>query len=245
MLAGRFVPEKGIIDAVRVLARVNASRPARLVLVGEGPMAEPARRVAASLGVGDRLSLTAWQPEAELAELYRSAHVLLIPSSATHTWVEQFGRVITEAQACGAVVAGYASGAIPEVAGDAGLLVTTGAAEELATAVVTLLADPDEWVRRRRLGRGQAAPRTWAAVADGHRALYEAVQDRPGRLTLPRSPRARRALAVSEFGAPAEALGGRRPFALPLLRRGGRLSRAVGALIDAGATARAILRPPR
>ncbi len=67
-----------------------------------------------------------WQSVAELAAFYRQAHVVLVPSVATETWTEQFGRVIVEAQASGAVVAGYASGSIPEVAGDAALLVAPG-----------------------------------------------------------------------------------------------------------------------
>ena len=54
---------------------------------------------------------------ADLATRYRSTHVVLVPSVSTPTWVEQFGRVIVEAQASGAVVAGYASGAIPRSSG--------------------------------------------------------------------------------------------------------------------------------
>ena len=40
-LVGRLVPEKGVEDGVRVLARVNARRPARLVVAGRGPLGPP------------------------------------------------------------------------------------------------------------------------------------------------------------------------------------------------------------
>ena len=42
-LFGRLVPEKGVVDAVEILARVNGARPARLVVVGSGPEEAAAR----------------------------------------------------------------------------------------------------------------------------------------------------------------------------------------------------------
>ena len=53
-----------------------------------------------------------WQSGSKMAASYRSMHVALIPSRATETWTQQFGRVIVEAQASGAVVAGYVRGSI-------------------------------------------------------------------------------------------------------------------------------------
>ena len=61
---GRLVPEKGVTDAVEILARVNAARPARLVVVGSGPEETAARARAAALGVADRLELVPWQSTA-------------------------------------------------------------------------------------------------------------------------------------------------------------------------------------
>ena len=234
MLAGRLVPEKGIDDAVRTLARVHAIRPARLVISGSGPEAARATALALSLGVGDRLELAAWQSGEELASNYRAAHVVLVPSRPTETWVEQFGRVIVEAQASGAVVAAYASGAIPEVAGAAGMVVPTGDVERLSEAVARLVANPDEFAWRREAGHLQAAPRTWHAVATRQAALYKAVHaGQNARLKLPRSPRRRRAEARAEFGPTAWTIAGERPFAVPILRRGGALAAGLAAAIDA------------
>ena len=234
LLAGRLVREKGIATAVRVLQRVHAVRPARLVLVGQGPLADSARQLARTLDVASQLELRPWLQGAELAALYRSAHVVLVPSRATHTWAEQFGRVITEAQASGAVVAGYASGAIAEVAGEAGIIVAPGDFERLAQRVSDVVSDAEEFERRREAGRLSAARQTWHQVARTQLELYEAVSG-PGvaRRQLPRSPRARRALAREEFGATAAAAGGMRPFALPVLRNSGSPARALAVTIDA------------
>jgi glycosyltransferase involved in cell wall biosynthesis len=106
MIVGRLVPEKGVQDAVLALAHVHKIRPARLSVIGEGPEKERARELAASLGVADRVEFIRWQAGPDLAASYRGAHLVLVPSRPTTRWVEQFGRVIVEAQASGAVVAG-------------------------------------------------------------------------------------------------------------------------------------------
>jgi glycosyltransferase involved in cell wall biosynthesis len=241
-LFGRFLPEKGVRDAVQVLARVNSIRPARLLLAGSGPEERPARELAAVLGVADRLQVELWRPASELAELYRRAHVVLVPSVATPTWVEQFGRVIVEAHASGAVVAGYASGSIPEVAGEAAVLADPGNATQLAERVVTVLGDLDEYARLRARGLALCRTRTWAHVAERQAELYRRViAGELERLPLPRSPRERRAKARAEFGPPAATTAGVRPFALPLLRRGGAAAAALAAVIDAATEAYARL----
>ena len=203
-LFGRLVPEKGVVDAVEVLARVNRARPARLVVVGSGPEGVRARARAAALGLADRLELLPWRPAAELADIYRGTHVVLVPSRPTTTWVEQFGRVIVEAQACGAVVAGYASGAIPEVAGEPAILTDVGAVAELGDRVAALASDPVGYADRRAQGIELSRTRTWAKVAARQVDLYRRVTagDVP-HLELPSSPRRRRELARAEFGPTA------------------------------------------
>ena len=243
-LVGRLVPEKGVADAMQTLARIHAVRPTRLVVRGRGPEEGRARELAASLGVADRLDLRPWQEASELASTYRATHVLLVPSIATETWVEQFGRVIVEAQACGAVVAGYATGAIPEVAGEAGIVVPAGDIEQLAAGVARVVADQKEFARRRGDGRQQAATRTWQAVAELQVGLYRAVHaNERAPITPPSSPRERRAAARSEFGSTASTLRGARPFALPILRRGGHVARALAAVSDVVAELTAHLSP--
>ena len=235
-LVGRLVPEKGVADAVRVLAGVHAVRPARLLLRGGGPEEVRARELAASLGVADRLDTGPWQTASELASTYRAAHVVLVPSYPTETWVEQFGRVIVEAQACGAVVAGYASGTIPEVAGDAGAIVPIGDVGQLGVCVTRLLSNVDEFASRREAGCQQAATRTWHAVAARQASLYAAAQgaDR-GCRALARSPSQRRTAARAEFGPTASTTSGERPFALPILRRGGLFADVLATVGDAAA----------
>jgi len=232
-LFGRLVPEKGVTDAVEILGRVNTARPARLIVVGSGPEAAATRARAAALGLTDRLELLSWRPPSELADIYRRTHVVLVPSRPTTTWVEQFGRVIVEAQASGAVVAGYASGAIPEVAGEPAILTEVGAVAELGEGVAALVSDPADYARRRAQGIELSSMRTWNEVAARQVDLYRRVvaADYP-HVVLPRSPRRRREIACAEFGPTAAARGGQRPFALPVLRRGGRAATVLASVLD-------------
>lgn len=217
---GRLVPEKGVEDAVRVLATVARERPARLVVCGEGPVRPEAAGVELLGAVGRE----------ELAAVYRTAHFVLVPSKPSATWAEQFGRVIVEAQASGAVVAGYDSGSIGEVGGDAALLAPTGDVDGLARCVREL--DPDEFERRRQAGIESAAGRTWEHVGESQAALYREVLAGVERLELPASPRQRRETARAEFGPTASTTAGKRPFALPVLRSGGPFARILAAACD-------------
>ena len=237
-LFGRLVPEKGLIDAVRVLARVNESRAARLVVRGSGPDEIAGRELASRLGVADRVEISKWAPPEELAKIYRTAHFLLIPSRPTSTWVEQFGRVIVEAQASGAIVLGYDSGAIREVGGPAAALVAPGDTEALAERLLLLLSDPPEIERRRTSGLEASRQRTWTRVGEAHADLYRRVVDgnlKP--IAMPRSPERRRMVARAEFGETARTPGDARPFALPYLRRGGVAASVLASTVDTVAEA--------
>src|SRR5579884_2418261 len=231
---GRLVPEKGVTDAVRILAAVQRVRRARLIVVGEGPERGRALDLASALGVADHVEIHSWRQPSELGVLYRRSHVVLVPSVPTTTWTEQFGRVIVEAQASGAVVVGYATGAIPEVAGSAAVLVRPGDVRALVDAVLWLARDAAAFASKRAAGLRLSRARTWKSIAARHASLYRRVADgRIERRHLPRSPRTRRGIARAEFGESAQTTAGMRPFALPVLRTGGVAAAALARLIDA------------
>src|SRR5207253_2769181 len=83
----------------------------------------------------------------------KGVDALVLPSRTTATWAEQFGHVLIEAMAAGVPVVGSSSGAIPDVVGDAGIIVPEGDAAALRRALETLLADPA--LRARLSERGQ------------------------------------------------------------------------------------------
>lgn len=213
-LVGRLVPEKGLRNALDVLAAVRGQRPARLLVIGEGPDQAAGRAHAEQLGVADAVDWQPWRDAAGLAAAYRQMHFVLVPSRATATWVEQFGRVITEGMANGAVPVGYDSGSIPEVIGAEGVVTPEGDVAALSAAVLDLLADPPRWAALRSAGLKRAAEIDWPAVASAMVEMYEQAL----RAGAPGSVRPDRVAAVQEFGPPARTSVSDRPFALPVLR---------------------------
>jgi glycosyltransferase involved in cell wall biosynthesis len=141
---GRLVPEKGLntlIDAVAQLIRSGGPQPMRLRIIGDGPHRSEIVRYAEKLG--DVVQFAAALPPAQVAQQLRQIDALVLPSRTTSVWKEQFGRVLTEAMACGVPVIGSDSGAIPEVIGDAGLIFPEGEAIALADCLRRLIDSPD------------------------------------------------------------------------------------------------------
>jgi starch synthase len=138
LYCGRLIREKGVVDLVRAVARVPGTV---LVLVGEGPERTRLEAVARAQGTSDRLRFVGAVDYGEMSRLYASADVFCLPSVATPYWQEQFGMVLVEAMACGTPIVTTATGSIPEVVGDAAVLVPAYAPDQLAAAVADVLAD--------------------------------------------------------------------------------------------------------
>ena len=139
---GRIQPLK----APDVLLRAAARLPGVRVLVVGGPsgtgLAAPDTlvRLADELGIADRVSFLPPQSREQLANVYRAADLLAVPS-----YSESFGLVAVEAQACGTPVVAAAVGGLPVAVADgrSGTLVAGHDPDQWARAITDLLtADP-------------------------------------------------------------------------------------------------------
>ena len=86
----------------------------------------------------------------DMPDIHRLADIFVLPSIPTPTWEEQFGMVLAESMATGKAVVGTQSGAIPEVVGDAGILVPPSDPAALAQVLKDLLLNGEQ---RAELGR--------------------------------------------------------------------------------------------
>jgi glycosyltransferase involved in cell wall biosynthesis len=100
----------------------------------------------------------------ELADLYARASALVFPSL-----YEGFGLPPLEAMASGCPAAVSNAGALPEVCGEAARLFDPTSPEEMASAVLEVLADPEPYARR---GLERAAEFTWERSARAHEQVY-------------------------------------------------------------------------
>ncbi len=162
LYVGTLQPRKNVERLVRAFARVAAEVPDLvLVLAGKpGWHVAPLRRLMAREGLGERVRMPGYVPEEDLPALLSGAEVFAFPSL-----FEGFGFPVLEAQACGTPVLTSTASSLPEVAGDAALLVDPFDVGAIAAGLRALLDDAD--LRRRLVERGFANVQrfTWDRAA--------------------------------------------------------------------------------
>lgn len=171
---GRLVVQKGLLPLVEAVSRMPSD--VRLMVVGNGPLKAQLLQRAQALGISGRLELHEGVSHQNVPQYLQRMSVLVLPSLTTEKWKEQFGHVLIEAMACGVPVIGSDSGAIPEVIGDAGIVVPEGNVGALAASIDGLLSD--ETRRKELASRGRAhieAGYTDAAIADRLAAFLKDV----------------------------------------------------------------------
>jgi glycosyltransferase involved in cell wall biosynthesis len=140
----------------------------RLVLAGpDGWGADALDAAVARSPAADRVTRLGWVDDGVRADLLAGASVLAYPSR-----YEGFGLPPLEAMAAGVPVVATAVGAVPEVVGDAAVLVPSGDDEALADALRDVLIDPERADDLRRRGRARVGAFDWDRTVDGLLGLY-------------------------------------------------------------------------
>jgi glycosyltransferase involved in cell wall biosynthesis len=167
---GTLEPRKNhvrLVEAFDRLRKKGLSRGVPLVLAGaRGWMYEPLLETIRRLDLGDHVRLMGHADP--LAALYRGASVMVYPSL-----YEGFGLPPLEAMACGTPVITSSASSLPEVVGDAGLLVDPHDPDALTDAMATVLSDDRLRSRMRENGLARAATFSWARTAAATEAAYE------------------------------------------------------------------------
>ena len=115
-----------------------------------------------------------WVADADLPAVYAGASALAFPSE-----FEGFGLPVLEAMACGAAVVCSNTSSLPEVAGDAALLVDPLDTDALTVALRRVLSEPGLASALRRRGAAQAGRFSWTRTAQETVAVYEQILARP------------------------------------------------------------------
>jgi glycosyltransferase involved in cell wall biosynthesis len=173
------VPEKMILHVGAIQQRKNISRLVRafaavpmewrLVLAGSaGYGAEGILREIENSPARDRISVTGYVPNEEMARYYSRASVFAFPSLD-----EGFGMPVLEAMRAGVAVVASDRSAVPEVCGDAAVMIDALSEDALAGALRQMCQDETLRNRFERLGEKRASEFSWQQAARQTWAVYE------------------------------------------------------------------------
>jgi len=166
-IEGAYLLYVGALDARKdpksLLAAWATARNTRpeleLVIAGD-----PGRQAPRAMNGATQLGRVA---DDELADLYSAAGCFVFPSR-----YEGFGLPCLEAMSCGCPVAAFRNSSIPEVVGDAGMLVADGDATALGEAATAMIGQRERWSRA---GLQRARKFSWERVARETISVYEAL----------------------------------------------------------------------
>jgi glycosyltransferase involved in cell wall biosynthesis len=154
-------PVKGIPTLLRAFAKIITERDAVLTVVGKPAPGGPTEKLIGELSLGDSVRFVTGISDTELAELVASSELAVVPSL-----YEGFSLPAVEHMASGTPLIASRTGALPEVTGDAAVLVKPGDPEELAAALRRMQDSPRERERYSAAALARVQERfTWAAVA--------------------------------------------------------------------------------
>ena len=174
LFLGTLEPRKNVAMLLKAFSLLRAEKrdlDFKLVVAGErGWRSEVIFKMAEVLGLHDHVIFTGFVDEEDLPDLYRGALLFIYPSLC-----EGFGLPILEAMGCSVPVVASATSAMPEVAGDAAVLVDPHDPEALASAMVQILADAGLREDLRRRGRARARLFSWDVTARKTLEVYQAL----------------------------------------------------------------------
>ncbi|MBC7222915.1 MAG: glycosyltransferase family 4 protein, partial [Anaerolineae bacterium] len=176
LFVGTLEPRKNLVAAFQALRllRERGQSPVLAVVGGRGWGYEETLRTLDEWDLARHVLLTGFVPTDELVLWYNAATALVYPSL-----YEGFGLPALEAMACGLPGVASDRGALPEVVGQAGLLVDPTAPEALAEAMARVWEDADLRAALRERGLARARQMTWEETArQTVRAYQKAVHGR-------------------------------------------------------------------
>ncbi|MHA1569825.1 MAG: glycosyltransferase family 4 protein, partial [Alphaproteobacteria bacterium] len=171
---GRQKNEEGLIRAYfAARAERGLGADTALVLVGDpAKLKAGTRALVASHQLKDDILLLGHVSDDDLVHLYRGATAMVLPS-----YYEGFGLPALEAMACGAVPVVSRATSLPEVVGDAGLLVSPGNTAELAEALSRVCSENDLRTSLAEKALARAQQFTFAGMARAQWELYREMID--------------------------------------------------------------------
>jgi glycosyltransferase involved in cell wall biosynthesis len=163
LFVGTISPRKNLIGLFHAFAALpdDIRRTFKLIVVGaEGWNTGETYETYVRLGLGDRVEFRGYESDESLRKLYNKAAGFLFPSL-----YEGFGIPILEAMACGCPVIASNTSSMPEVAGNAAVLVDPTNPARIAEAMEKIATDPRLWARLHTVGLARVKEFSWDKTA--------------------------------------------------------------------------------
>jgi len=139
--AGSLSWEKGIPDLLACLKSGAIQGEYCVAIAGSGPLKDEVKSKCTQLkSKGLHIEFLGPLSSTQMREFYQNIDILIVPSRTVPHWKEQFGRVIVEAQACGVLVIGSDSGAIPNVIGNKEFVFKEGDIQDMSRVLNSALS---------------------------------------------------------------------------------------------------------
>jgi glycosyltransferase involved in cell wall biosynthesis len=172
LYVGALTARKNVPRLLQAYARLRTwSTTWSLVIAGaRNCKSAPIFRAVQELGLQEHVHFTAFVADEDLPALYNGADLFAFPSL-----YEGFGLPVMEAMACGTPVVTANTSSLPEVAGNAALLVDPYDVRAIAGAMRRVLEDGDLAQELRERGLARAAQFSWERTARATVTVYESV----------------------------------------------------------------------
>jgi glycosyltransferase involved in cell wall biosynthesis len=180
LYVGGISPHKNLQSLMRVFCKLTSTTPGyKLVLAGDyekdsffSDFSELSE-LAKNLQMKDHVVFTGYVNDSELAHLYNSAALFVLPSLQ-----EGFGLSAVEAMACGTPIVASRAGSLPEITGDAAEFFDPENLEEMLQAITRCLMDPTLRQNLRERGLKRAASFQWSRGASELLTIFHSMERR-------------------------------------------------------------------
>lgn len=172
LYVGSRAPYKNFDGLVSAFSHAVSARPEIILCVIGSPFNETEKGLIVELKLSDHVLNYGHVSDSHLAKLYNRSIAFVYPSL-----YEGFGIPLLEAMACGTAVIASDSSSIPEVIGDAGLLVNPGANDDLTDSLLLLLDNESERTRLVEIGRERSKLFSWDKTAAQTLEVYQSLSN--------------------------------------------------------------------
>jgi len=162
LFVGGLVPNKGVHFLIKSFALVKSSiNDVKLIIVGDGPLKYYLINLTKRLNLEKDVIFTGFVDDEDLPKYYASCDIF-----ASASVLEGFGLIFLEAMALGKPIVAFNLASIPEVVGNAGILVNEINHEKFANAVIQLLRDEELYQEKSKIALNRVKLFSWEKIAE-------------------------------------------------------------------------------